>query len=352
MVEPHPKVRATAHAVGANECERVAVCLLPGFSLLDYAGLIEPLRIANGLAGRSLYTWHPLSAHATAVRSSCGLPVETTAVNAIDEWPDIIVLCAARQRDAAAEAAIVSWLNRAVRYGGCHVGAVSSAVLILARSGLLTDYRCSVYWSYFDSCIEHFPGIEMTRHLFQIDRDRFTCAGGSACMDLMLEKIQRKHGRDLCRRVRQSLLHDDIRKYKQIQRFPVLDEPLRAPPPLQRMLRLMEDNIETPLCADEIAATVGCSKRQIQRLCRKHFDKTMLQVYLIMRLDRAYGLVNQTNLSVTEIGFACGFQTPSNFCRSYRKYFGTTPSADRHAVRLEPGSRVDNAKRTAQRPRA
>lgn len=50
---------------------------------------------------------------------------------------------------------------------------------------------------------------------------------------------------------------------------------------------------------------------------------------MIMRLNRAYTLVNQTNLSVTEIGYACGFLTPSHFCRSYRKHFGTTPSADR-----------------------
>lgn len=317
------------HAAGAGECERVAVCLLPGFSLLDYAGLVEPLRIANDLAGKPLYSWHPVSASGSAVRSSCGLPVETTAVKALDKWPDTIVLCAARQRDAAAESTVVSWLHQAVRFSACHIGAVSSAVLILARSGLLTDYRCSVYWSYFDNCLERFPGIEMTRHLFQIDRDRFTCAGGGACMDLMLEKIRCRHGRDLYRRVGQSLLHDGIRKYKQIQILPAQDELRRAPPSLLHMLGLMEDNIETPLSGDEIAATVGCSKRQMQRLCRKHFDKTMLQVYTIMRLNRAYTLVNQTNLSVTEIGYACGFLTPSHFCRSYRKHFGTTPSADR-----------------------
>ena len=331
-----------AQAVGAEAGEHVAICLLPGFSLLDYAGLVEPMRIANDLAGRPLYRWRSVSASGAAVRASCGLPVETTAVGALDAWPDTIVLCAARHRDAAAESTVVSWLQQAVRFRACHVGAVSSAVLMLARSGLLTDYRCSVYGSYFDNCLESFPGIEMTRHLFQIDRDRFTCAGGGACMDLMLERIRRTHGRDLYRRVGQSMLHDGIRNHKQIQIAPALDDARRVPPPLLRMLGLMEDNIETPLSADEIAATVGCSKRQIQRLCRKHLDKTMLEVYMTMRLNRAYGLVNQTTLSVTEIGFACGFLTPSHFCRSYRKHFGTTPTADRRGGDVDRGAGADD----------
>lgn len=48
-----------------------------------------------------------------------------------------------------------------------------------------------------------------------------------------------------------------------------------------------------------------------------------------MRLDRARHLLLQTEMSVIDVAFACGFESPGHFARVYRTAFGVTPMTQR-----------------------
>ena len=72
---------------------------------------------------------------------------------------------------------------------GADIGAVCTASHILARAGLLDGYRCTIHWENLAGFSESFPEIEVTSELFEIDRNRFTCSGGTASLDLMLKLI-------------------------------------------------------------------------------------------------------------------------------------------------------------------
>ena len=53
----------------------IAVLLLPRFSLMALASVLEPFRIANRLSGRALYGWKFVSPTAGPIESSSGLPI-------------------------------------------------------------------------------------------------------------------------------------------------------------------------------------------------------------------------------------------------------------------------------------
>ena len=54
---------------------RFVFLLLDRFTMLAFAGAIEPLRIANQLSQRPLYAWRTATADGRPVTSSCGLTV-------------------------------------------------------------------------------------------------------------------------------------------------------------------------------------------------------------------------------------------------------------------------------------
>ena len=65
---------------------------------------------------------------------------------------------------------------------------------ILAEAGLLDGYKCTIHWGNLPGFTEAFPEIDATGGLFEIDRDRFTWAGGTTALDMMLTLIASQHG--------------------------------------------------------------------------------------------------------------------------------------------------------------
>jgi len=98
---------------------------------------------------------------------------------------------------------------------------------------------------------------------------------------------------------------------------------------LIRVAELMESNIENPLSLEEIATKTGLSRRQIERLFKRHLNRVPKRYYLELRLKRARELLLQTAMPIMDITTACGFQSPPHFSKCYRKQFGYPPSEER-----------------------
>jgi len=94
----------------------------------------------------------------------------------------------------------------------------------------------------------------------------------------------------------------------------------------------MENNLEDPLRPDEIAEAIELSTRQLERLFAKHLGMSPKRHYLQLRLEKARGLLRQTNLSVTDICVACGFRSLSHFSKSYRGTFGLSPGQEKRGT--------------------
>jgi AraC family carnitine catabolism transcriptional activator len=112
---------------------------------------------------------------------------------------------------------------------------------------------------------------------------------------------------------------------------------------------IMREHIDEPLSCREIARRVGLSLRQIERRFRQELRCSVLQRYRLIRMTKAHQLLQQTELSVTEVAFACGFASPEYFCRLYRSMFDCSPREDRRQSTTAPVLRqrplVGNARR-------
>ncbi len=308
-----------------------AFLLLPEFSMLAFTSAIEPLRVANELSKRELYRWVVLSTDATPVTASNGLHIEPHGgLDYLDAcWAAVV--CGGRNSHLKAQPKAESWLRR-LRFRGAKVGAISDGTYVLARAGLLDGYACTIHWNCIAGFAETYPDIEVSDSLYKIDRDRFTCSGGTASMDLMLKLIELDHGRDLARAVGEHFMHIAIRESQTNQRTPPDARYDLANAKLVAILELMENNLEEPLPIAVIGELVGVSTRHMERLFIAYLKSTPSRYYLDLRLRRAKHLLTSSRLSVTEVGLACGFASMSHFAKCYRVSYGVSPRSERRAL--------------------
>jgi transcriptional regulator GlxA family with amidase domain len=203
---------------------------------------------------------------------------------------------------------------------------------VLARAGLLDGYRCTIHWENLPGFAEEFPDIEVIAELYEIDRNRFTCSGGTAALDMMLNLIALNLGHDIAAGVADQLMHHRIRSGYEGQRMELRARLDISHPKLLEAITNMEENLETPMSCAELARGVGLSPRQLERLFRKHLSRSPTHYYLGLRLDRARFLLLQTSLSILNVALACGFVSASHFSKCYREYFGWAPSDERRGV--------------------
>ena len=123
---------------------------------------------------------------------------------------------------------------------GADIGALCTGSHILARAGLLDGYRCTIHWENLAAFTEDFPQIEVTSELFEIDRNRFTCSGGTAALDMMLNMIALQHGHELATAVSEQFIHERIRDRHDHQRMALPARLGVRHPKLIPVIRLME----------------------------------------------------------------------------------------------------------------
>ena len=197
---------------------------------------------------------------------------------------------------------------------------------------LLDGYSCTVHWDYLTVMRESFPQVEVTNKLFVFDRNRFTCAGATATLDMMLYLICYHQGGELCAAISEQLNCERIRDEQDSQRAPLQNYLGVGQPQLIEAMALMEANLEEPISTAELALLVGVSRRHLERQFQKYLQTTPTRFYLQLRLQRAQQLLRQTNMALLEIGLACGFANKNYFCKCYRDYFGTPPGEERRNV--------------------
>jgi transcriptional regulator GlxA family with amidase domain len=237
-------------------------------------------------------------------------------------------VCGGMGSDSYRNAKLASFLRQMVRRDVI-VGSVSTASFILAAAGLLDGRRCTVHWDYLEAFHEAFPRLEASSELFVIDGNVFTCAGGTAAMDVMLQFIRQRQGDEFASMVSDQFIYGTIRQPRDAQRMTLRNRLGVVQPALVKAIEIMEEAIESPQRSPKIAKGIGVSTRQLERLFRRYLGCTPTQHYIRLRLEKARKLLRHSTLSVLEIGIACGFTSASHFARAYRSHFKIVPSADR-----------------------
>jgi len=313
----------------------VVFYLQPEFTMLAFCAAIEPLRGANRILGYDAYTWRLVSRTGEPVTASNG--VEVRVDTSVEEErklmlgqhrPSILFVCGGLNIERYHTKSLSAWLreeyNRGVKIGGLCTAAYS-----LGAAGLLNDKRCAIHWENLPGFQEAFPQVRVYSDLFEIDGNIYTCAGGTATLDMMLSIISDDFDDATVNRICEMVLTDRVRNPTDRQRLPLRARLGVQNPKVLTIIELMEANLSEPLSLVEIADHVGLSRRQIERLFRQEMGRSPARYYLEIRLDRARHLLIQSSMPVVEVAIACGFVSASHFSKCYREVYNKSPQQER-----------------------
>ncbi len=304
--------------------EPFGLLLLPEFPIYALIPALESLRVANQNAGRRLFSGHLFSQDGQPVAACNGMTLmPERAIADVPFFPTVIV-CASNHPLNHVGDRTLHWLRRLERHGA-RLGAIDTGAFALAAAGLLDGYRATLHWEALALFCELYPDVVVSEQLYVVDRNRVTCAGGTAALDMMLHLIEQHHGSDLAQIVANGFVHGRIRRSAEEQRFSADDVAGHVDPRLGRVVCAMEANIETPLSRAELAAQAGISVRQMERLVRARFADTPMHYYLKLRLQAARNQLFYGEMPIQDIAAACGFSSPAVLSRTFRTHFGLTP---------------------------
>lgn len=314
--------------------------LLPEFTMIAFAMAIEPLRLANRILGFSAYRWRIASADGAPVAASNGIQCAVDSSVQHErrhmfgtDRPSMIVVASGLDAERYRDRQVFSWL-REQHARGVAIAGLCTGAHILAAAGLLTGRRCAIHWENLPGFAETFPQIDVRSELYEIDDNIWTCAGGTASLDMMLRLIGEDFGSELVERICEQVMTDRVRAQSDRQRLPMRARLGVQNGKLLRVIELMERSLSEPESLAVIAARAGLSRRQVERLFRQEMGRSPARYYLELRLDRARQLLRQSSLPVVEIAIACGFVSASHFSKCYRIVHGHSPHRERATPRI------------------
>ncbi len=310
----------------------LVLVLIDGFSLISYASIIEPLRIANKLLGFEKFTFRNVSLNGSGVTSSCGLALPVSGC--LDAWskPDLVVICSSDGiEDVDLGKSLGSTLQKLERHGS-RLGSVCTGSYVLAKCKLIGSRACAIHWEYLEIARETFPHCQFKSQVFVDDAGLLTASGGISPLDMMISFIDETSGKSLAIRVADIAIYHSRRDAATPQR---MDLPNRIGIPNAHLIKcidLMEQNIEEPIKMPELCRMVGISSRQMERLFRKYVDESPHGYYKSIRLFRARDLVMHTILDIQQISVATGFRSGTHFARAYKEKFSLSPTEQRASL--------------------
>lgn len=303
----------------------ITFCLCPKFPLFCIASALEVLRHANRFSEKPVYRWSFLCEDDQPVPDSHGLFLQpsTTIKEAADS--DMSFIVAGFDANQIEAPRLGNWLVKQSQIGNI-IGGISNGAFQLARGDLLNGYNATTHWEDFEEFCLSYPKVRSRYQRFVFDRNRVTCSGGTATLDLFIEIVRHDHNAELALKVaKQMLLHEDTTPIEGKSHYS---------PKVQRALSLFDAGIENGLNVEQLAVSVGISRRELLRLFQQETGQSPSELLNQRRLERAQSLVLHSHLSMTTISTALGFSSQSHLTTNYKNYFGHTPAKHRRQHRI------------------
>jgi AraC-like DNA-binding protein len=100
---------------------------------------------------------------------------------------------------------------------------------------------------------------------------------------------------------------------------------------IARAVDLIHSAFQADLSLDDLANAAAMSRYHFLRCFKTHLRSTPYVYLQQVRLQRAAALLRASSRTITDIAIDCGFTSPSRFSNAFRRRYGCTPSAYRHA---------------------
>lgn len=310
--------------------QRIGFLLLPRVGLLPLAGAVDALLAANALLGTPAFETLFLSVDGRDVDGGGRRFPELRGIAQSPPLDGLMIACDHLPADDDPRLAAVVDACRDVASRGGVLGGIGAGAAWVARSGLLRGHRWTLEHVHVPAAAARHPESVVSSGLYEIDRGRLSCAGGTASLDMTIAWLGLQHGERFAQRLVAHFGLERLRPRVAGSRIAPTVRP-GASPKLAEAVALMEANVGEPLTTEDVARLVGVSRRQLERLFRQHLDALPARWYLQLRLERARRLLQEGTQSILQIGLSCGFASAPHFSNAYRSHFGRSPRDERRA---------------------
>lgn len=107
-----------------------------------------------------------------------------------------------------------------------------------------------------------------------------------------------------------------------------LDEvylPIGTNESLRKAISYIRLNYQMNITAGDIATYTNVGERYLRKLFSQYLNLSPVDYLNQIRLNKAIELLRNTEMSIKEVCFACGFQSPQYFSRLFKQQMGITP---------------------------
>ncbi|NLZ37666.1 MAG: helix-turn-helix transcriptional regulator [Clostridiales bacterium] len=90
--------------------------------------------------------------------------------------------------------------------------------------------------------------------------------------------------------------------------------------------RIINTEFMKPLTAEEVAQRLNISSRQLARIAKQRYNKTLYRVIIEKRLITAAEMLRTSGMSAERIAMMVGFSSKNTFWKEFRKKYSMTPA--------------------------
>jgi AraC family transcriptional regulator len=98
---------------------------------------------------------------------------------------------------------------------------------------------------------------------------------------------------------------------------------------LQQILEYIHAHLDRDIKLADLAGSIGISQFHFSHLFKQSIGISPYQYLLQQRIERAKQLLKQTDRSIIDIAFCCGFNSHSHLSKQFRQLTGMTPKSYR-----------------------
>src|SRR5215813_5342417 len=345
--------RQNEPASDSDRARRIPVFVVvpPRLLLLDIAGPLEVLRQANRVQSSVRFEVRYIGP-ASSLRTSIGitiagiesLPAEMPAQSWVVVAGDVehVMLCGAAvgrgesEHEKAAERAIVTWLKDVVRPGHKLIS-ICSGALIAARAGLLDGYSCTTHYLSYDELRLIAPRARILENrLYVEDGERYSSAGITAGIDLMLHLVHQSTGQSCALAVARYLVVYLRRSGSDPQLSPWLEGRNHIHPAVHRVQDAIAADLTNPWSLRALARIAGASERHLSRLFHEHVGMSIPENTNRLRVAYAQELLRETRFDMERVAEQSGFSSTRQLRRAWQRIYKRPPrEARRHSHALQ-----------------
>ena len=320
-----------ASAVPVSAKAQVAtfdILVTDGFVLTEFAAIVDVLRAANRIRGYVPFDWTVRSVKGGKVESGAGAFVDTLPVS---ERPDADYLLVLGNADPKCAELSYGPLINLYTFRKIQVFLFAEAASRYICENPDKSSDLTTHWENGAVLQENQSMSDTSYTLASRDGLIVSCAGMGATIDVVLAIVGRYMSQAAVLNIADIHLHHKIRDFGTLQPFDRRSSPTTGDRGLDRCLDLMQAHTEDPMQISQLVSELGISGRSLERKFKEHLKTTPHKFYRELRLNKANNLLLNTDMTIQEIGLACGFA--SGFTSFFKERFGVTPTFRRRQNR-------------------